>query len=179
VPAKTKENLMRLISCAPIVFALSLPTIGDAQTPLAIPEPLEIEHRALHAKLAAALNAGGKTADTAHQLEEQLHPHFLKEERLALPPLGALTALAKDKPGPEMRSVMQTAQRFTMEWPQMLQEHAKIMKAATALRQAAQQEGKPEYVQFVDDLMQHARMEEAVTYPTTALIADYLKLQMR
>ncbi len=66
-----------------------------------IPELLKSEHKKLHAEIVRATKAGGKTGERAKTLEKLLHKHFAKEEEFALPPIGLIAALAKDKVSPK------------------------------------------------------------------------------
>ena len=58
-----------------------------------IPVPLKQEHEALHDQLRQATQAGGEVGELAETLALLMHPHFVKEDQIALPPLGLLTAL--------------------------------------------------------------------------------------
>ena len=60
-----------------------------------IPEPLKVEHAELHAELVEATKAGGLVGEAAREVAKRLHPHFVREEEFALPPLGLLASLAK------------------------------------------------------------------------------------
>lgn len=64
-----------------------------------IPEPLKAEHAELHAELVDAMRAGGHTGDAAEKVAKLLHPHFVREEEIALPPLCLLAPLANRRPG--------------------------------------------------------------------------------
>ena len=64
-----------------------------------IPESLKWEHEELHAELARATKAGGKTGEAAKAVAGVLHNHFLQEEEFALPPIGLLAALARRNRG--------------------------------------------------------------------------------
>jgi hypothetical protein len=55
-----------------------------------IPQSLKSEHRELHDELARATQAGGEIGEAARTVAMVLHPHFVKEEEYALPPLGLL-----------------------------------------------------------------------------------------
>jgi len=59
-----------------------------------IPPSLKAEHEELHGELARATKAGGRTGEAAKPVAKLMHPHFIKEEEYALPPLGLLTALS-------------------------------------------------------------------------------------
>ena len=59
-----------------------------------IPQPLQHEHEALHERLRLATQAGGEVGEAAKALAHLMHPHFVKEDQIALPPLGLLAALA-------------------------------------------------------------------------------------
>ena len=68
-----------------------------------IPEPLKVEHAELHAELVALTKAPGKVGEAARNVAVLLHPHFVKEEEYALPPLGLLAPIAQRGVTPEMR----------------------------------------------------------------------------
>ena len=58
-----------------------------------IPTPLQQEHEALHDELRRATQAGGEVGEAAKTLARLMHPHFVKEDEIALPPLGLLAAV--------------------------------------------------------------------------------------
>ena len=60
-----------------------------------IPLSLQTEHEALHERLRHATQAGGEVGAAAQTLARLMHPHFVKEDQIALPPLGLLVALAR------------------------------------------------------------------------------------
>lgn len=74
-----------------------------------------------------------------------LHPHFVKEEEYALPPLGLLPFLAEGKVMPEMVDVIKMTNKLKMELHQMLEEHKAIVTALKALTETAKKEKKMEY----------------------------------
>lgn len=145
---------------------------------LAIPQPLIAEHKELHAELERATRAGGKTAEAAKAAAAVLHPHFVKEEEYALPPLGLLPELASGKVSPDMVQVLPLTDKLKHELPQMLAEHKEIVAALERLKIAARAENKPEVESFAHALVQHALTEEQVTYPAVILIGEYVKLRL-
>jgi hypothetical protein len=145
---------------------------------ITIPQPLQSEHDELHAELVKATNAGGKIAEAAKAVAALLHPHFVKEEAYALPPLGLLSQLAAGNITPEMSQVLSMTERLKAELSQMLQEHQAIVAALKTLADVAAQEQQREYVHFATKLMLHAQTEEDVLYPTAILIGEYLKLKL-
>ena len=145
---------------------------------ITIPQPLKSEHDELHAELVKATNAGGKIAEAAKAVAALLHPHFIKEEAYALPPLGLLPLLAEGKITPEMDQVLLMTERLKAELPHMLQEHQAIVAALKTLADVAEQEQQTEYARFAEKLMLHAQTEEEVLYPTAILIGEYLKLKL-
>jgi len=153
--------------------------IGGNTMVIRIPEPLVIEHEELHEELVKATKAGGKTGEAAKAVAALLHPHFVKEEEYALPPLGLLSFLAegKDMQKDEIESVLKMTDRLKEELPQMLKEHKQIVAALEKLSTAAEEENKPEYVNFTQKLILHAQTEEEVLYPTSILIGEYIKLK--
>ena len=142
---------------------------------LQTPAALKAEHEELHGDLARATKAGGSTGEAAKAVAKLMHPHFVKEEEYALPPLGLLTALSKGKLEAEMADVFKMTDKLEAELPHMLAEHKDIVTALKRLIEAATAENKPEYVHFAEKLMAHALTEEEVSYPTALLIGRYLK----
>ena len=60
-----------------------------------IPKPLQVEHEELHATLVKATKSPGAVGEAAREVARLLHPHFVREEEFALPPL-ALLACERD-----------------------------------------------------------------------------------
>lgn len=144
-----------------------------------IPRPLKTEHDELHAQLVKATQEGGRTGDAAKEVARLLHPHFIKEEEYALPPLGLLSRLAEGRVAPEMANVLSMTDRLKAEWRQMLDEHKAIISALRDLSEAAKNENKLEYARFAEKLVLHAQTEEEVLYPAAILIGEYLRLKLK
>ena len=140
-----------------------------------IPSSLKAEHEELHSQLVRATKAGGRTGEAAKAVAKLMHPHFLKEEEYALPPLGLLGPLSKGKLEPAMADVLKMTDKLEAEMPRMLAEHKEIVTALQRLIDAARSESMLDYVRFAEKLMAHARTEEEVSYPTALLIGRYLK----
>jgi hypothetical protein len=143
-----------------------------------IPCSLKLEHEELHAELIKATQVAGKVGEAARAVAQILHPHFVKEEEYALPPLGLLPLLTEGKITPEMRDVLPLTNRLKTELRQMLAEHQAIVAALQRLAEIAKQEEKLEYARFAEKLMLHAQTEEEVLYPTAILIGEYVKLRL-
>ena len=140
----------------------------------AIPEPLKAEHDELHGKLIEATKAGGRTADAAKAVAKLLHPHFVKEEEYALPPLGLLVALSEDKFEAGMADVLKMTDRLKPELSLMLAEHKEIVRALVKLVGAA----KAEIAPFAQKLVLHAQTEEQVLYPGAILVGEIVKSKL-
>src|SRR6185437_13522525 len=140
-----------------------------------IPPTLKAEHEELHGELARATKAGGRTGETAKAVAKLMHPHFVKEEEYALPPLGLLPALSQGTLQAGMAEVIKMTDKLESDLPHMLAEHKDIVTALQRLIEAAKAEDKPEYVYFAEKLMAQAPTEEEVSYPTAVLIGRYLK----
>lgn len=145
---------------------------------LAIPRPLKLEHEELHNQLRKATAESGKLGEAARAVAKLMHPHFLKEEEYALPPLGLLPSLAKGVVTPDMASVLPMTEKLKAQLSEMLAEHKSIVAALNNLSDVAKRESKPEYAEFADKLILHAQTEEEVSYPTAILIGEYLKLKL-
>jgi len=143
-----------------------------------IPKTMEKEHEELHAELRKATTASGATGKTAKRLAGVVHPHFVKEEDFALPPLGLLPSLSKGKVTSDMKDILLMTDKLKTDLNQMLKEHEEIVAVLEELVIAARKERKLKYVRFADRLTLHAQTEEEVYYPAAILIGEYLKLKL-
>lgn len=143
-----------------------------------IPLPLKEEHEALHRRLRHAGEADGEVGEHARALARLMHPHFIKEDQIALPPLGLLVDLAADEPTTGMAGVLDLTDRLEAELPAMLEEHRLIATALRQLEAAAQRAGRSDIVDFTQDLARHARTEEAVMYPAAVLVGRIVRLRL-
>ncbi|GET28176.1 hemerythrin domain-containing protein [Prolixibacter sp. SD074] len=141
------------------------------------PISLNKEHEELHAMLRQATQLSGKTGEAAKTVAELMHPHFVKEEEYALPPLGLLSSLSSGSLSEEMKEVLQMTDKLKSELPEMLAEHKQIVAALEVLVQHATAEHHPEVAEFAQKLMLHAQTEEEVSYPTAILVGEYIRLK--
>ena len=143
-----------------------------------IPQPLQDEHEALHERLRQATEAGGEIGEAAKTLARLMHPHFVKEDEIALPPLGLLVALARGEMNAEMAAVLELTDRLEAELPQMLAEHRSIVDALSKLREAAERAGRDDIVGFAEALVEHAQTEEEVMYPAAILVGQVVRQRL-
>lgn len=139
-----------------------------------IPKPLQVEHEELHATLVNATKAPGAVGEAAREVARLLHPHFVREEEFALPPLALLAELARSGVAPQMAEVLPMTRRLKSELPAMLAEHKQIVGALDKLRAAAAAASLPEYERFAEALTLHAQTEEEVLYPAAILIGEHV-----
>ena len=52
-----------------------------------IPKPLKLEHNELHRELVEVVKTFGPIGKAAEAVAKVLHPHYVKEEEYALPPI--------------------------------------------------------------------------------------------
>ena len=143
-----------------------------------IPASVQAEHEKLHAKLEKATKVKGSVGLAAKKVAKLLHPHFVKEEEYALPPLTILPQLAKGKVGPKMRHMIAMSDKLKANLPQMVKEHKEIVSVLNGLAAAAKRAKKPEQMLFSEKLILHARNEEEVLYPAAILVGEFLKLKL-
>ena len=143
-----------------------------------IPQTLQREHEALHERLRQATQAGGEVGEAVKTLARLMQPHFVKEDQIALPPLGLLAALARGEWNAEMAEVLTLTEQLEAELPQMLAEHQNIVAALNKLREAAARAGRGEIVDFVESLVEHARTEEEVMYPAAVLVGQVVRQRL-
>jgi iron-sulfur cluster repair protein YtfE (RIC family) len=146
-----------------------------AQSHLEIPSALRAEHAEIHARLEAATKLAGATGEAARALAAVLHPHFVREEQIALPPLGLLERLGHGAYEDEMAAVLPLTDSLQAELPRMLEEHKAIAEATRRLRSTAAAENNAEVTELAEELLLHARNEEEVTYPAALLVGEVVR----
>ena len=143
-----------------------------------IPHTLEVEHEELDKEMRKGTREGGETGEAAKKVAKIQHPHFVKEEDFALPPLGLLPSLSKGKVTSDMKDILLMTDKLKTDLNQMLEEHEEIVAVLEELVIAARKESKLKYVRFADRLTLHAQSKEEVYYPAAILIGEYLKLKL-
>jgi hypothetical protein len=104
---------------------------------------------------------------------------FVKENQIALPPLGLLSSLSRGELDPGMAEMLALTDRLEADLPAMLEEHKAILAALQRLRDAAQRSGNSGIVAFTDQLALHAQTEEEVMYPAAVLVGRHLRQMLR
>ena len=150
-----------------------------ATTKIEIPRSVQTEHEAIHSTLKEATRTSGRVGAAAQELAKILHPHFVREEEVALPPLGLLARLAEGDGSAEMADVLPMTDALKRELPQMLEEHKRIRAAVENLRLAARAESSEKYERLADDLALHAQAEEEVLYPAAILVGDVIRQRLQ
>lgn len=149
-----------------------------AKTGLTVPKSLQAEHDAIHSALVEATRAPGAVGTAAKALAEVLHPHFVREQEIALPPLGLLAPLASGTrlADTEIAEALAMTDSLRRELPRMLEEHGRIRAAVDALRKVATAERAAEARELADELALHAQTEEEVLYPAALAVGDLLRV---
>jgi hypothetical protein len=140
-----------------------------------IPDSIRAEHERIHVALVSAGQAPGRVGAAARELARVLHPHFEREEQIALPPLGLLVPLAAGEFSPEMQSVLPMTDALRDELQQILREHADISVATRRLEQVAVEAGQPDVERLARELSSHAKSEEEVFYPAAILVGEVVR----
>lgn len=149
-----------------------------ATTQIGIPESMRVEHAEIHDELVRATRLPGRIGDAARALAMILHPHFVREEQIALPPLGLLAPLARGELTAEMRDVLPMTDALRAELPRMLEEHEAIRAATARLAEVARVEGDERVEELARQLALHARSEEELFYPAAVLVGDLVRARM-
>lgn len=150
---------------------------GDAGAGLQIPEPMRIEHEAIHSRLEAATREAGPVGAAARDLARVLGPHFERENQIALPPLGLLEPLGHGMqiPQDQVNRALAITDSLRAELPRMLEEHVHIEAATRKLAEVATEHGIAEVADLAHALLMHARTEQAVHYPAALLVGTILR----
>jgi len=174
------------IAVALLVITLSAPTAVHAHTSkhsephrhdskIQIPEAMRLEHMEIHDGLVRATKMPGQVGDAARKLAAVLDPHFVREEQIALPPLGLLAPLSRGEFTPEMREVLSMTDSLRAELPRMLSEHKAIRAATVRLGEVAKAAGDATVERLAETLKVHAQSEEEVFYPAALLVGDVVR----
>ncbi|HEX7941676.1 MAG TPA: hemerythrin domain-containing protein [Gemmatimonadaceae bacterium] len=149
-----------------------------SQAHIEIPASIQAEHEEIHGALVAATRAPGGVGEAARALAEVLHPHFVREEQIALPPLALLAPLSRGDISPEMRAVLPMTDALAAELPRMLEEHETIRAATIRLGEVARREGNDAVAALAEKLTLHARAEEEVYYPAAILVGELVRRRL-
>jgi len=173
-------------AAALLVITLSAPMTDQAQTSkdsephrhdskIQIPEAMRLEHLEIHNGLVSATKLPGKVGEAARKLAAVLDPHFVREEQIALPPLGLLAPLSRGEFAPQMREVLAMTSALRAELPRMLSEHKAIHSATVRLGEVAKAAGNAEVERLAETLKVHAKNEEEVFYPAALLVGEIVR----
>ena len=169
---------MLAIGAPELAHGVSEPHQMAPGTVMQIPQSIQAEHEAIHNALVEATKAPGRVGAAAKALAAILGPHFKREEKIALPPLGLLAPLAAGENPAGMEAVLSMTDALRKELPRMLEEHKQIRDATEKLRLAAREAKSSVHEQFAEDLALHARTEEQVLYPAAILVGDIVRARM-
>lgn len=166
------------------IAALTVIALGgglSARAPQApaAPSSIQAEHHEIHEALVALTKANGPVGAAAKELAATLHPHFVREEEIALPPLGLLAPLAAGRTPDGMKEALVMSDTLKKEMPRMLEEHKAIRAATEQLARVARAEGHAAGQAFAATLAAHALMEEEVLYPAAILVGDLIRARTR
>jgi hypothetical protein len=142
--------------------------------PVEIPEAMAEEHKELHRDLRKATLARGEVGKAAKEVAKVLHPHFERENELALPVIGVAREVAEGKTPPDVSRALKLTEQFKAEYEKMLHEHVEIVKALEALERAARKAKRREVIEFTRKLKFHAKTEEDLTYPAVLMVGKLL-----
>jgi hypothetical protein len=149
-----------------------------AQELLRIPSSIRAEHQEIHQALEAATKVSGQVGAAARALAAVLDAHFVREEQIALPPLGLLAPLARGDRSRAMRSVLPLTDSLRAELPRMLREHVAIHTATIRLREVARVQRNLPAQRLAEQLILHAQNEEQMMYPAALLVGDFVRAQL-
>ena len=125
--------------------------------------------------MAKATKVKGSVGEAAKRVAQVLHPHFERENELALPVIGVIRDLAEDRTSPDFAKALELTEKFKLEYEKMLQEHMEIVKALDVLEKAGKQAKKQTVVEFVRKLKLHAKTEEDLTYPAVLMTGKLIR----
>jgi hemerythrin-like domain-containing protein len=135
------------------------------------------EHEELHSELKKATRLPGSVGKAAKHVAEVLHPHFEKENEIALPIIGITRELGEGKVSNDFSKAAELFEQFQPEYENMLREHVEIIAALKTLETAAKKAKRQSVLKFAKKLRLHAKLEEDLTYPAVLMAGRLLKQQ--
>lgn len=145
---------------------------------LDIPDVLMREHGKLQLDLEAASLGRGAIAEAASRLVDLMREHAKSEEEYAFRLLGLLPHLVDGTVGDEMAAALPATDRLRAELRRLREDHVAIVGAVGALAEAARKEGRSDYIRLANDILEHARFEEAILYPAALIVGEYVRLRL-
>jgi hypothetical protein len=142
---------------------------------ITIPQSLQAEHHGIHERLSEATRVPGRVGAAARELAAVLHPHFERENEIALPPAWPSCAVGGRPDTGRSAGRTRDDRCASQELPRMLEEHQRIRAAAEKLRIAAREEKAAAQEQLAETLAAHAETEEEVLYPAAILVGDIIR----
>jgi hypothetical protein len=133
------------------------------------------EHEELHDELKKATMIRGAVGKAAKHVAEVLHPHFEKENELALPIIGITRELGEGKSSEDYSKALELFERFRPEYENMLNEHTEIVTSLEKLEAAARKAKNRAVLKFAHKLILHAKTEEDLTYPAVLMAGRLLR----
>lgn len=133
------------------------------------------EHEELHSELRKTTRLPGAVGKAAKHVAEVLHPHFEKENEIALPIIGVARELGEGKVSNDFSRAAELFERFRPEYENMLKEHVEIVAALGTLEAAAKRAKNKGVLNFARKLKLHAKVEEDLTYPAILMAGKLLK----
>ncbi len=145
---------------------------------LTTPKSLEEEHEEIMQSLRRSANLPDRTGKAVKDLLKTLEPHFEKEERVAMPVLGALTQLVSGDKFANLREIAESQGALLQEYENMFQEHAILKRLIEQAEAEAKEEKHDQVADMLGALAHHARVEEEVLYPAALLAGTLAKYLM-
>jgi hypothetical protein len=145
---------------------------------LDVPDVLKREHSKLLLDLRTAAIGSGPVAEAAGHLLGLMLEHLRREEEYAFRLLGLLPHLVDGTVGEEMAAALPATDRLRTELYRLRQDHIAIVGAIGRLTEADRKEGRGEHARLADELLEHARVEEAILYPAALIIGEYVRLRL-
>jgi hypothetical protein len=167
-----------LLAPTPIIAQQSHAEAHVQKQAIGIPESIRAEHAEIHEELVRATKLPGAVGAAARELAAVLHPHFVREEEIALPPLGLLAPLSRGEATRDMRDVLPMTDSLRAELPRMLKEHEAIHAATLRMGEAARSAGNAAVEHLAEKLAVHAQSEEEVFYPAALLVGDLVRARV-
>jgi len=143
-----------------------------------LPASIKNEHESLLKQVRTVSQYEDSTGMVARKLLELMEHHFNEEENYVLPPLGLLESIANDQLPKESKEVAMMIEYFKTQRQHLSAEHQMIAAHLKEMSNAAAIDSH-DIKRFIQEVEDHAALEEEVLFPAAILIGDYLIIKLK
>lgn len=152
-----------------IAAVMSVFAATASAAPFETPYALSAPHADFLMQLEKAAEVPGQTGTAARTAADLLGPHMALQERVVLPFLAHMEAVARGE-APVDPQILVRLQSLTAELPLLMGAEPEVVTALVELFAAADTEGQPEVALLAERMIWHQTSDVEILYPAAVLV---------